>query len=312
MQSKLTDERSRDIFFVDVARSLGIEARKDAVTGKVQYKKEGKWHDVRFEAKEQATAPTGTLVLTYNANPIIDDPKYYNHFTISRIVNGTTQLMNFEEGQADMGYGTCWSNTFKDGATFDVGTYMLTTGTRLANGGVLATNRLFNITEGGTTTLPLDIHYDANEVSVIGQFNSESIVSKDGKDVSLLSQTGRGYYILAVLGVGQEPTNHALHDIEKERAAFEAWGRPVVLLFESEADAKKFQKDEFGSLPSTVQFAVDKDGAIRQQIAREMKLSNNTQLPIFILADTFNRVVFSSQGYTIGLGEQLKNVFKKL
>lgn len=312
MQSKLTDERSRDIFFVDVARSLGIEARKDAVTGKVQYKKEGKWHDVRFEAKEQATAPTGTLVLTYNANPIIDDPKYYNHFTISRIVNGTTQLMNFEEGQADMGYGTCWSNTFKDGATFDVGTYMLTTGTRLANGGVLATNRLFNITEGGTTTLPLDIRYDANEVSVIGQFNSESIVSKDGKDVSLLSQTGRGYYILAVLGVGQEPTNHALHDIEKERAAFEAWGRPVVLLFESEADAKKFQKDEFGSLPSTVQFAVDKDGAIRQQIAREMKLSNNTQLPIFILADTFNRVVFSSQGYTIGLGEQLKNVFKKL
>ena len=312
MQSKLTDERSRDIFFVDVARSLGIEARKDAVTGKVQYKKEGKWHDVRFEAKEQATAPTGTLVLTYNANPIIDDPKYYNHFTISRIVNGTTQLMNFEEGQADMGNGTCWSNTFKDGATFDVGTYMLTTGTRLANGGVLATNRLFNITEGGTTTLPLDIRYDANEVSVIGQFNSESIVSKDGKDVSLLSQTGRGYYILAVLGVGQEPTNHALHDIEKERAAFEAWGRPVVLLFESEADAKKFQKDEFGSLPSTVQFAVDKDGAIRQQIAREMKLSNNTQLPIFILADTFNRVVFSSQGYTIGLGEQLKNVFKKL
>ena len=43
-----------------------------------------------------------------------------------------------------------------------------------------------------------------------------------------------------------------------------------------------------------------------------MKLSNNTQLPMFILADTFNRVVFSSQGYTIGLGEQLKNVFKKL
>lgn len=33
---------------------------------------------------------------------------------------------------------------------------------------------------------------------------------------------------------------------------------------------------------------------------------------MFILADTFNRVVFSSQGYTIGLGEQLKNVFKKL
>lgn len=312
MESKTTDERSRDIFFVDVARSLGIEARKDAVTGKVQYMKDGKWMDVKFDSKEQATAPTGKLVLTYEPSAFLDDPKYYNHFTISRIVNGSPQLMNFEEGQADMGNGTCWSNTFKNGYSFDTGTYMLTTGTRLASGSVLAATRIFNIEKGKTTTLPLDIRQDANDVSVIGQFNSESIISKDGKDVSILSQTGRGYYILAVLGVGQEPTNHALHDIEKERAAFESWGRPVVLLFESEADAKKFQKDEFGSLPSTVQYAIDKNGAIREQIAREMKLQSKTQMPMFIIADTFNRVVFSSQGYTIGLGEQMKNVFKKL
>ncbi|MEE1384912.1 MAG: transglutaminase-like domain-containing protein [Prevotella sp.] len=312
MESKTTDERSRDIFFVDVARSLGIEARKDVVTGKVQYKKDGKWIDVKFESKEQATAPTGKLVLTYEPSAFLDDPKYYNHFTISRIVNGSPQLMNFEEGQADMGNGTCWSNTFKNGYSFDTGTYMLTTGTRLASGSVLAATRIFNIEKGKTTTLPLDIRHDANDVSVIGQFNSESIISKDGKDVSILSQAGRGYYILAVLGVGQEPTNHALHDIEKERAAFESWGRPVVLLFESEADAKKFQKDEFGSLPSTVKYAIDKNGAIREQIAREMKLQSKTQMPMFIIADTFNRVVFSSQGYTIGLGEQMKNVFKKL
>lgn len=312
MESKTTDERSRDIFFVDVARSLGIEARKDVVTGKVQYMKDGKWMDVKFDSKEQATAPTGKLVLTYEPSAFLDDPKYYNHFTISRIVNGSPQLMNFEEGQADMGNGTCWSNTFKNGYSFDTGTYMLTTGTRLASGSVLAATRIFNIEKGKTTTMPLDIRQDANDVSVIGQFNSESIISKDGKDVSILSQTGRGYYILAVLGVGQEPTNHALHDIEKERAAFESWGRPVVLLFESEADAKKFQKDEFGSLPSTVQYAIDKNGAIREQIAREMKLQSKTQMPMFIIADTFNRVVFSSQGYTIGLGEQMKNVFKKL
>ena len=312
MESKTTDERSRDIFFVDVARSLGIEARKDAVTGKVQYMKDGKWMDVKFDSKEQATAPTGKLVLTYEPSAFLDDPKYYNHFTISRIVNGSPQLMNFEEGQADMGNGTCWSNTFKNGYSFDTGTYMLTTGTRLASGSVLAATRIFNIEKGKTTTLPLDIRQDANDVSVIGQFNSESIISKDGKDVSILSQTGRGYYILAVLGVGQEPTNHALHDIEKERAAFESWGRPVVLLFESEADAKKYQKDEFGSLPSTVQYAIDKNGVIREQIAREMKLQSKTQMPMFIIADTFNRVVFSSQGYTIGLGEQMKNVFKKL
>ena len=335
MRSKITDERSRDIFFVDVARSLGIEARKDAVTGKIQYKSQGvhlsqvhqpnsyevhqktngEWQDVKFDNtadKTSTAAALGIIKLTYEPTKLLDNPKYYSHFTISRIENGTAQLLNFEEGQADMGNGTTWSNTFKKGYKLDAGTYMLTTGTRLANGSVLASNRLFEIVEGQTTTLPLEIRQNTNEVSVIGSFNSESLVTKDGKEVSLLSQTGRGYYVVGILGVGQEPTNHALHDIEKMKEAFEAWGRPVVLLFESEADAAKFNHDEFPGLPSTVQFALDKDGSVRKQIAREMKLMNEKQMPMFIIADTFNRVVFVSQGYTIGLGEQMQGVFKKL
>ena len=327
MKSKITDERSRDIFFVDVARSLGIEAQKDAVTGKIQYKSQGvhlsqvhqktngEWQDVKFDNtadKTSTAAALGTIKLTYEPTKLLDNPKYYSHFTISRIENGTAHLLNFEEGQADMGNGTTWSNTFKNGYKLDAGTYMLTTGTRLANGSVLASNRIFEIVKGQTTTLPLEIRQNTNEVSVIGSFNSESLVTKDGKEVSLLSQTGRGYYVVGILGVGQEPTNHALHDIEKMKEAFEAWGRPVVLLFESEADAAKFNHDEFPGLPSTVQFALDKDGSIRGQIAREMKLLNEKQMPMFIITDTFNRVVFVSQGYTIGLGEQMQGVFKKL
>ena len=315
MKSKITDERSRDIFFVDVARSLGIEAQKDAVTGKIQYKKNGEWQDVKFDntaEKTSTAAALGTIVLAYEPTKLLDNPKYYSHFTISRIENGTAQLLNFDEGQADMGNGTTWSNTFKNGYKLDAGTYMLTTGTRLANGSVLASNRIFEIKKGQTTTLPLEIRQTTNEVTVIGSFNSESLVTKDGKEVSLLSQIGRGYYVVGILGVGQEPTNHALHDIEKMKEAFEAWGRPVVLLFESEADAAKFNHDEFPGLPSTVQFALDKDGSVRKQIAREMKLMNEKQMPMFIIADTFNRVVFVSQGYTIGLGEQMQGVFKKL
>ena len=335
MKSKITDERSRDIFFVDVARSLGIEAQKDAVTGKIQYKSkgvhlsqvhqpnskevhqktDGEWQDVKFDNtadKTSTAAALGIIKLTYEPTKLLDNPKYYSHFTISRIENGTAQLLNFDEGQADMGNGTTWSNTFKNGYKLDAGTYMLTTGTRLANGSVLASNRIFEIVKGQTTTLPLEIRQNTNEVTVIGSFNSESLVTKDGKEVSLLSQTGRGYYVVGILGVGQEPTNHALHDIEKMKEAFEAWGRPVVLLFESEADAAKFNHDEFPGLPSTVQFALDKDGSVRKQIAREMKLMNEKQMPMFIIADTFNRVVFVSQGYTIGLGEQIQGVFKKL
>lgn len=49
------------------------------------------------------------------------------------------------------------------------------------------------------------------------------------------------------------------------------------------------------------------DNSIQKQIVDAMKLNQST-LPVFIIADTFNRVVFVSQGYTIGLGEQLMKV----
>ncbi|MDD5876411.1 MAG: transglutaminase-like domain-containing protein [Prevotellaceae bacterium] len=309
LKAGLTDTRSRDIFFVDVARSLGIEARKDAVTSKVQYRQNGEWHDVVFGASAtKGNAPQGRLVLTYNPTKLLDNPKYYSHFTLSRIVNGVTRLLNFEEGQADMGEGSTWGNTFRDGLALDAGKYLLTTGTRLADGSVLATNRLFDIKAGETVTVPLEMRTSQTAVSVIGSFNSESMFQKDGKEVSILSQTGRGYFVIGLVGVGQEPTNHALHDIEKMRQELESWGRPMLLLFANEADAQKFSHSEFANLPSTVMFGIDADGSIRRQIAKEMKLHNPEQMPIFFIADTFNRVVFLSQGYTIGLGEQLHKV----
>ena len=329
-RSRLTDTRSRDIFFVSMARSLGIEARKDVVTSKVQYKSEstdGKWVDVDFDSEEQTTSPTGTLALTYTPTKLLDDPKYYSHFSVTQILdNGTTKLLNFDEGQVDMGGGTSWSNTFKNGTSLDVGTYMLTTGVRLANGSVLATNRIFKIREGKTTTLPLVLRESKTEISVIGSFDSESKFQPLAANASatlpsdftpseassILSKTGRGYFVVGILGVGQEPTNHALRDIAKAKADLDKWGRPFVLLFENDTDAKQYVKENLGQMPENTFYGIDTDGAIRKQIAAQMKLQNTGQLPLFIIADTFNRVVFSSEGYTIGLGEQLVKVSSKL
>ena len=49
-----------------------------------------------------------------------------------------------------------------------------------------------------------------------------------------------------------------------------------------------------------------------QWALRGMKLKSAQTLPVFIIADTFNRVVFVSQGYTIGLGEQLMRTVRGL
>ena len=320
-RSRVADGRGRDIFFVDLARSLDIESRMDPVTGKVQYRSGGDWQDVNFEAVKQQKTQTGTLKLCYTPTPALDDPKYYNHFTISRILDdGSTQLLSYDEGDSGLEDGSSWSNTFQNGTTLDAGTYMLTSGTRAASGKVLVANRIFTVNPDETTTINLTMRQSDDIVAVIGNFNSESkfqlldseLNPVKGDDVSILSQTGRGYFIVGVLGVGQEPTNHAMRDISKMSAELDQWGRPMVLLFENEAEAQKYRQENYGSLPRNIIYGIDRDGSIRSQIAQEMKFQSETQLPMFILADTFNRVMFCSQGYTIGLGEQFTKVVSNL
>lgn len=321
-RSRMTDARGRDIFFVDLARSLNIDARKDPVTGKVQYRHDASsgWQDVNFEQVEQSNAAQGTLKLRYTPTRVLDDPKYYYHFSISRIMDdGTRQLLSYDEGDSGLEEGAAWSNTFRDGTPLDVGNYVLTTGTRAASGKVLAANRTFSISKGQTTTIDLTMRLQNDMVAVLGNFDSESkfqLLDADfkpvGDPVSILSQTGRGYFIVGLLGVGQEPTNHAMRDIAKVSAELDQWQRPLVLLFESEAEAQHYRQENYGTLPRNIIYGIDCDGTICQQIVQQMKLQSSTQMPVFILSDTFNRVVFVSQGYTIGLGEQMVKVIKNL
>lgn len=264
--------------------------------------------DYVFEESVQKSSRKGRLVLRYADNEAVDDPKYYSHFTLTRVnADGSTSLLEYPED------GITWSNTFKEGVEIDEGDYALVTGTRLANGGVLSEMQLLHVAQGSEMVADMHLRTSSTDVTVIGNFDSESKFRLlDGKEASILSQTGRGYFVTGLIRVGQEPTNHALKDIAKVAEVFESWNRPMLLLFEDEASARKFNKDDFAGLPSNIIFGIDHDGAIRQQIASNMKLANSSQLPVFIISDTFNRVVFLSQGYTIGLGEQMEKVVRKL
>mgnify|MGYP001175314911 FL=1 len=215
-----------------------------------------------------------------------------------------------------MGGGTTWSNLLKEGTALEAGDYVLVTGTRLASGAVLSKTTFFNILPEKTTEIELVMRESEDEVQVIGNFNSESLFTPlpdagSAARQSLLQACGRGYFVVGILGVNQEPTNHALRDIASFKADLEKWGRKMVLLFLDEAKAGKFARESFPDLPSTIIYGIDTDG-IAAQIAESMKLKYKESLPVFIIADTFNRVVFVSQGYTIGLGEQLMKTIKGL
>ena len=315
-KSRIADKGSRNIFFVAVARSLGIPARIEPVARKIQYFKDNAWVDVDFEAAVQTTAKQGKVIASYQPIKALQDPKYYSHFTIAKVLpNGTLQTLNFERGgNVDMGLGDTWSGLLKKPLSMDEGNYMLVTGTRMANVSVLAEIEFFNVEADKTTPIQLEMRESKDEIQVIGNFNSENKFKRadNGEETSLLATTGRGYYIVALLGSRQEPTNHAMRDIAAVKKELEDWGRGIVLLFPDEKGYKNFDPKEFGDLPGTITYGLDIDGAIQKEMATAMKLQNANTLPIFLIADTFNRVVFVSQGYTIGLGEQLMKVIHKL
>ena len=69
--------------------------------------------------------------------------------------------------------------------------------------------------------------------------------------------------------------------------------------------------NRFGTLPETISFGIDADGALFRQAMENMKLTTSNK-PVILIADTFNRVFFLSQGYTIGIGTQLTGTIAKL
>ncbi len=319
-RSRMADPRSRDIFFVDLCRYAGFQARKDPVTGKVQYQANGEWLDVSFDAATEASAaPQGLLKLSYKPTPTIANPQYYTHFSLSKIVDGRPRLMAFDEGEVDMGGGVDWAHVFKNGFPMDAGDYLLTSGNRLSDGSVPVSMLFFTVKEGGVTEVPLRIDEGKGAVPVIGSLDAESLFTPDGAAVpqSVLSAVGRGFYVLGILDPGKEPTNHALRDLIAARERLAAWGRPIVLLCESAQALEQLKKEamegRYGAIPQDIPvvIGVDTEG-IRAAIARDQKLAGNGRLPLVVIADSFNRLFFCSEGYTIGLGDQIAGTVTRL
>lgn len=310
LRERKADRLSRAIFFVAAARTLGIAARIDPVTGATQYMEGGKWKTVDLSGAEnvgnQSDVKTGFLSIVFTPQGHIIDPKYYSQFSISKIEGGIPRQLEFpEEGTV--------SSIFKKPVELEAGQYMLISGQRLANGGVLSCVEFFNIEPGETVKKELKIRTDDSALSVIGNLNAENIYHdlESDADKSILSTTGRGYYIAALISPNHEPSTHALNDISAVAADLEKSGMKLLLLFDSEADAARFKKDAFPKLPKNVVFGIDNGNVSRNEILSSLHLEEAVN-PVFVVADTFNRIVWVSTGYTIGMGDQLLNVISRL
>ncbi len=301
------DSRSRDILFVAIARSCGLPARIDPVSGAVEYSTDQKtWTAVNFDKPKTQSAEKVNLHVRYHSKDArIEDPKYYSNFSICRIDNGIPHQLAYDDF-------TPWSKSFKNGTQVDPGYYMLVTGQRRADGGVLARAVFFDAHKP-MVPVPMIIRNDSTNVEVIGSFNSENKyhdISTDSER-SILSATGRGYYVLGLIAPGHEPSVHALNDIVAVAEELDQIGVTLVLLFSDADQAARFHTPNSGSLPIKTMLGYDSTGEVTRDLTENLK-ADPADKPIFIIADTFNRVVFYNQGYTIQLGEKIADILRRV
>ena len=306
-EGKTADPLSRSIAFVAACRSLGIPARINPVSHATQYADaKGEWHDCTFGEKQAAPAGKKGLVVLSDVDRSTREPKYFSQFSIARIDGGRPTLLEFDEF-----IPVSAVNARKE--PFDPGQYVLVTGQRLADGSVLARTQFFNVEAGATADVPLQVRQDTTSLQVIGSLNAELLYRPldGGEPRSILSTTGRGYYVLGLIAPGHEPSAHAVNDIAVAADELEATGRKLLLIFPDADSASRYKAADYGRLPSNVEFGVDVDGAIADGLVNGLELPGR-ELPIVVVADTFNRIVFARQGYTINLGHQLHRVLESV
>lgn len=310
MEGKRGNDRSRSICFVAGCRSLGIPARIDPVTGKTQFANaEGQWIDADFSLKKEkknkkATAPELYPVPLKGVDGT-PEPKYFFHYTLGRISDGLPTTLDYDDALTP-------SEIQKIGEGLEAGQYMLTTGRRLADGSVMVRTEFFPL-DASTQMHDVVVRHDDTRLEVIGNVNAEDLFTdtSDSQRKSILDVAGRGYYVLGLVRPNHEPTAHTLNELCALKKEFEATGRKLILLLPDALSAERFDRSRFPDLPDGVVIGVDNDGAIAAEIAESLHLDDEER-PLFIIADSFNRIVYARRGYTIAQGDKIVEILSGL
>ncbi len=298
VQLKTGDARSGNILFVAVCRSLGIAARVNPVTKEANYYLNNQWNTVKWEQSQTAAAPQGYLHLLSGNTRL--DPKYTRHFTISRLQEGTLKLYEFTE---DMKL-----SEFPDRIALEAGTYLLTTGNRMTDGGVLSSLTFFEVTKDQLTDLLVTIREPSLEMPSLAPVNLKDFIftlplSPDAKESQIF--TAKQPMILVWIESDQEPSRHVLVDIPLAKDALEAWKGRIVFLLKDEEKTPLPEESLRKKLPANSVFVKDENNALLSFLIKQSGKSISGRLPLIIYLDHKGKSWLVSEGYTIGIGDVL-------
>ena len=280
------DSHSRDIFFVAACRAAGVPAYLDNATNELYAYNEGEWQKTAFGESSSAAAfrSPATLTLTYRGKEP-SKPVYWPHFTLAKLENGDLRTFDFENDPR--------MASFPATISLEPGTYCLSTGNRYPDGAVRSRLEFFEVKAGEKVTkeiVILPLLARTGEMATI----DPGIELFDG--ATLADYAGEKGMLYVNLGDYSEPSKHLVVELRQLQKEMQQWGGMTLMAGPASIGMPswKLANTDF----------VYRKGELEQRIVEAAKLTN-VEYPMVALVDREGRIRYHSEGYKIGVVEQV-------
>ena len=307
---RVADALGRDILFVAICRTAGVPARLEPGTFAPQFFK-GNWKTVNWSGQQPAVLPTGNVAIT---GRLETTPVYSSHFALARLRNGSYRTLDYEDMPWEF---------FQTGLALEPGSYCLTTGNRQDDGSVLVRQAYFDLKANEKRIVPLVMRPSKPAPGPLGKLDINIALPsipvirsgaewEDGQPYSLSRLSNDRGLIIAWLGNGDEPTRHAMSDLEQLREPIEKWGGGLVLCVQEVPKSESGYLDKIRDMSEQAKLLLDNGGHFLQTTLEAIKRQPTDQLPIIIGVSNTGEVIYYSEGYRIGVGEQVLRAIRRM
>jgi len=302
---RLSDKPSRDIFFVALCRSMGIAARLDPGTRIPQYYNGKGWIDNDFEPAAVVSGQKKGFLHFYTSDTV-NNPRYYNNFTIAVYRNGVYHTIELEEGKA--------IKDFPENIELTVGKYMLVSGNRMSDGSVMSSMMFFDIGVGTHISVPVNLRSKQAELKPVAKLYSgdRKMIDAVTEKLIRLSDISKDKAFVIIYLNEKEPSKHVMNDLADVKDQLDALGSSIIFVMPSNISPSVFQPETLKNLPVNHYFVRQAGDDILNGVEVQTNTALSDKLPVIMAFDRGMNLMFLTKGYNIGTGEQLIKVLKKI
>ncbi len=312
LKSRQSDEHSREILFVAICRSFGIQSRYEWATGRAQWRKdENSAWQYGFKKLNKKESNDCLLVVHNDENNAIK-PEYYMQFTIQKFIDNEFQTLDYE-------YEPHFAK-LPDTVDLSEGLYRIMVGNRTSSGKVQVSETYFTLKSGTTTDVTITIPEANEDITNYGKVNlnenfkqifPKQSNNQKAQNIKALADKSKAI-VLAIIDPYKEPSRHLLVDIAKSNEAFDKEQDVYLVLVLNESQLNDdFSTDVFPTLPKNTLVLVDSKFTLEKEIINKTNLRFSGEYPILTVINK-DEVIYMSQGYKISSQEEVLKVIKKI